>query len=53
MCSAVPRTPSTRPAPAELAALLPPARTAAAPVRRGDLPSYGDGASDSSVDEGG
>ncbi|MFF5549011.1 membrane lipoprotein [Streptomyces olivaceoviridis] len=42
-----------RPAPAELAALLPPAPTATAPVRRGDLPSYGDGAPDNSVGEGG
>ncbi|WP_030984810.1 hypothetical protein [Streptomyces sp. NRRL WC-3744] len=42
-----------RPEPAELAALLPPPRTATAPVRRGDLPSYGDGAPDNSVGEGG
>ncbi|GGY68464.1 membrane protein [Streptomyces olivaceoviridis] len=41
-----------RPAPAELAALLPPAPTATVPVRRGDLPSYGDGAPDNSVGEG-
>ncbi|GGS67747.1 membrane lipoprotein [Streptomyces cinerochromogenes] len=42
-----------RPTPAELAALLPPAPTATAPVRRGDLPSYGDGAPDNHVGEGG
>ncbi|MEV5146393.1 membrane lipoprotein [Streptomyces sp. NPDC052727] len=42
-----------RPAPAELAALLPAAPTATAPVRRGDLPSYGDGAPDNSVGQGG
>ncbi|MFI9246713.1 membrane lipoprotein [Streptomyces sp. NPDC053086] len=42
-----------RPTPAELAGLLPPAPTATAPVARGDLPSYGDGAPDNSVGEGG
>ncbi|MFF8726102.1 membrane lipoprotein [Streptomyces sp. NPDC015171] len=42
-----------RPAPEELAAILPPARTATAPVERGDLPAYGDGAPDNSVGEGG
>ncbi|GAA2196255.1 membrane protein [Streptomyces bangladeshensis] len=42
-----------RPTPAELAALLPPAPTATAPVQRGDLPSYGDGAPDNSVGQGG
>ncbi|KOX02989.1 hypothetical protein [Streptomyces sp. NRRL B-3648] len=42
-----------RPAPEELAGLLPPPRTATAPVQRGDLPSYGDGAPDNSVGEGG
>ncbi|MET9451466.1 membrane lipoprotein [Streptomyces cinerochromogenes] len=42
-----------RPTPEELAALLPPAPTATAPVRRGDLPSYGDGAPDNRVGEGG
>ncbi|MFC5656735.1 membrane lipoprotein [Streptomyces nogalater] len=38
-----------RPTPAELAPLLPPPRTATAPVQRGDLPPYGDGAPDNSV----
>ncbi|MEU2060281.1 membrane lipoprotein [Streptomyces sp. NPDC013455] len=42
-----------RPARAELAAILPPAPTATAPVERGDLPSYGDGAPDNSVGQGG
>ncbi|MEU1009936.1 membrane lipoprotein [Streptomyces sp. NPDC005890] len=42
-----------RPAPEELAGLLPPPRTATAPVQRGDLPSHGDGAPDNSVGEGG
>ncbi|MBL1103610.1 membrane lipoprotein [Streptomyces sp. 5-8] len=42
-----------RPSPAELAGFLPPAPTATAPVERGDLPSYGDGAPDNSVGEGG
>ncbi|MEU6665478.1 membrane lipoprotein [Streptomyces sp. NPDC046727] len=42
-----------RPAAEELAGILPPARTATAPVQRGDLPSYGDGAPDNSVGEGG
>ncbi|MFH9662078.1 membrane lipoprotein [Streptomyces sp. NPDC017248] len=42
-----------RPAPTELAGLLPPPRTATAPVERGDLPPYGDGAPDNSVGEGG
>ncbi|QTE01740.1 membrane lipoprotein [Streptomyces cyanogenus] len=42
-----------RPAPEELAGLLPPPRTATAPVERGDLPSYGDGAPDNHVGEGG
>ncbi len=38
-----------RPAPEELVPLLPSPRTATAPVERGDLPSYGDGAPDNSV----
>ncbi|MFD9508397.1 hypothetical protein [Streptomyces mirabilis] len=38
-----------RPSDAELAAVLPPARTATAPVERGDLPSTGDGAPDNEV----
>ncbi|WP_316752992.1 membrane lipoprotein [Streptomyces herbicida] len=43
-----------RPSAKELAALLPsPAPTPTEPVRRGDLPSYGDGAPDNSVGEGG
>ncbi|MYX93775.1 membrane lipoprotein [Streptomyces sp. SID486] len=42
-----------RPTPAELAGFLPPAPAVTAPVRRGDLPSYGDGAPDNSVGEGG
>ncbi|GAA3115967.1 membrane lipoprotein [Streptomyces echinatus] len=42
-----------RPSPAELAGFLPPAPTATAPVVRGDLPSYGDGAPDNGVGEGG
>ncbi|MFI5689031.1 hypothetical protein [Streptomyces sp. NPDC051636] len=43
-----------RPSATELAALLPsPAPTPTEPVRRGDLPSYGDGAPDNSVGEGG
>ena len=43
-----------RPSAPELAALLPsPAPTPTEPVRRGDLPSYGDGAPDNSVGEGG
>ncbi|MFE0510963.1 membrane lipoprotein [Streptomyces sp. NPDC058964] len=43
-----------RPSAEELAAILPsPAATPTEPVRRGDLPSYGDGAPDNSVGEGG
>ncbi|KUN89752.1 membrane lipoprotein [Streptomyces bungoensis] len=43
-----------RPSTAELAALLPPSAPApTGPVRRGDLPSTGDGAPDNSVTEGG
>jgi hypothetical protein len=42
-----------RPTPAELAGFLPPAPTATAPAERGDLPSYGDGAPDNSVGQGG
>jgi hypothetical protein len=42
-----------RPTPAELFALLPPVPAATAPVERGDLPSYGDGAPDNSVGQGG
>lgn len=38
-----------RPSGNELAGLLPPARTATAPVERGDLPTAGDGAPDNGV----
>jgi hypothetical protein len=38
-----------RPSGSELAGLLPPARTATAPVERGDLPTAGDGAPDNEV----
>jgi hypothetical protein len=42
-----------RPSESELAGLLPPARTATAPVKRGDLPSNGDGAPNNDVGTGG
>ncbi|GAB1338558.1 hypothetical protein ACE1SV_51480 [Streptomyces sp. E-15] len=42
-----------RPTPAELAGPLSPAPTATAPVERGDLPPYGDGAPDNGVRQGG
>ena len=42
-----------RPYESELPVVLPPARTATAPVQRGDLPANGDGAPDNSVGKGG
>ncbi|MFK0020356.1 hypothetical protein [Streptomyces sp. NPDC090798] len=42
-----------RPSDAELAAVLPPARTATAPVERGGLLSTGDGAPDNGVETAG
>jgi hypothetical protein len=38
-----------RPYKSELPVILPPARTATAPVERGDLPTAGDGAPNNSV----
>ncbi|MFF5857290.1 hypothetical protein ACFY8B_16915 [Streptomyces sp. NPDC012751] len=42
-----------RPTPAKLAGPLPPAPRATAPVERGDLPPYGDGAPDNGVRQSG
>lgn len=42
-----------RPSESELDGLLPPARTATAPVERGDLPTAGDGAPNNEVGTGG